>query len=355
MESLKEEKIGFFGRLKKAIFELEDYGYFLGEKLTVAFKYFFLLVLLVSFIFTLAITYKFSNAINKIYSYIVNELPEFEYNDGALNFENYVEAYDHDYKFKLIINTSEEVTEEELKEYKNKVYTSGNYGMILLNTKAIIITESSEEETIYSEYLAVLEDTQNVEGIGKTTINIQNKQDLVSFLNEIGISNVVISLFIVGVIVFFCTNVFMILSDICIVAIFGWFASRICGVNFKMNPMIALSIYALSLSIVLDLIFDVIYIMTGFSVEYFNLIYYLIAYVYIIAAIFMIKYDLIKHTEELQKIVEVQKQVKKELDEEKENPDKDKEEKQKEDDEKKNEPEQEPEPELNREPDGSEI
>ena len=37
----KEKKLGFFARLKKAIFELEDYGFFLGEKLTVAFKYFF--------------------------------------------------------------------------------------------------------------------------------------------------------------------------------------------------------------------------------------------------------------------------------------------------------------------------
>ena len=39
-----------------------------------------------------------------------------------------------------------------------------------------------------------------------------------------------------------------------------------------MNPMIAMAIYGLSLSIVLDLLFDVIYVMTGFTVQYFNVI-----------------------------------------------------------------------------------
>ena len=147
------------------------------------------------------------------------------------------------------------------------------------------------------------------------------------------------------------------------VAIIGWFAARICGVGFKMNPMMSLSIYGLSLSIVLDLLFDVIYVMTGFTVQYFNVIYLLIAYVYIIAAIFMIKYDLIKHTEELKKIIEVQKQVQKDLAEEKESSKLEKEseeaeevEKEETEDSEANKKEEvEEKKEENRDPDGSEI
>ena len=101
-------------------------------------------------------------------------------------------------------------------------------------------------------------------------------------------------------------NIIYILSDVCLVAIFGWIAAKICGVNFKMNPMIALSIYSLSLSIVLQCIYKVALLTTGFYIEYFQTLYLLIAYVYIIAAIFMIKYDLIKQTEELQKIIDQQ-------------------------------------------------
>ena len=44
MEGNQNNKIGFFKRVKKAIFELEDYSSFLGEHLTIAFVYFFKLV-----------------------------------------------------------------------------------------------------------------------------------------------------------------------------------------------------------------------------------------------------------------------------------------------------------------------
>ena len=88
--------------------------------------------------------------------------------------------------------------------------------------------------------------------------------------------------------------------------------------------------------------------------QYFEIIYLLIAYVYIIAAIFMIKYDLIKHTEELKKIIEVQKQVQKELEQEKLEDIKNEEVAEEKNEEKTNENEEEK-PEENRDPDGSEI
>lgn len=350
MEANKTEKIGFFKRLKKAIFELEDYGFFLGEKLTVAFKYFFVLMFLISVIFSLTVAYKSSNVINRGYNYLANEMPDFEYKDGTLNFKETVKAYDHDYNFSFIADTTENIQKEKIKEYKDEIYKGGDYGVLLLNNELIMITSTAENTINYSEYLASA-------GFNSEEVNASKKQDLINFVDQLGIPNVLLSIFIVLTIATYISNIIIVLSDVCVVAIFGWFAARICGVNFKMNPMIALSIYGLSLSIILDLIFDAIYIMTGFTVQYFEIIYLLIAYVYIIAAIFMIKYDLIKHTEELKKIIEVQKQVQKELEEEKiedinkndvskENEETDSEEPKEKEEEK---------PEENRDPDGSEI
>ena len=54
-----------------------------------------------------------------------------------------------------------------------------------------------------------------------------------------------------------------------------------------------------------------VYGLTGFVINYFSVMYLLIAYVYIIAAILMIKYDLLKQRLELEKILEVQKKVNK--------------------------------------------
>ena len=346
----KLEQMGFFKRLKKAIFELEDYGFFLGEKLTVAFKYFFTLMFVVCIVFSLSVFYKGSNIINTGYNYLVNEMPEFEFKDGILNFKEVVKAYDHEYGFSFIADTTKDLQNEKIKEYKTEIYKSGDYGILLLDNQLIMIATGRENIINYSEYLASA-------GMNPAEVTANQKQDFINGLNELGIQNLLITMFVFFVLTTYLTNIIVVLSDVCVVAILGWFSSRICGVNFKMNPMIALSIYALSLSIILDLLFDVIYILTGFTVQYFDAIYLLIAYVYIIAAIFMIKYDLIKHTEELKKIIEVQKQVQKELEQEKlddisgNDESKDNDEKK---DEELNEKEEEK-TEENRDPDGSEI
>jgi hypothetical protein len=187
-------------------------------------------------------------------------------------------------------------------------------------------------------------------------IKLTNKADLQELIYSVGPTAIIASYAVILFINLLVNNTFIILSDICVVALFGWFASRICGIGFKLNPMIAISIYALTLPITLSVIFDILFLATGFQLQYFDIIYLLIAYVYMIAAIFMIKYDLIKHTEELKKIIEVQKQVQKELEQEKienlnkrDEPEENKEEQPKEDIKEENKEEE------NRDPDGSEI
>lgn len=344
-ENVKTEKIGFFKRLKIAVFKLEDYGMFLGERLSVAFKYLFILILLFSLIISIATTYDFFNMTNKMKNYIKNELPDFIYEEGKLHFDQVVEAYDYDYDFALIANTDENISEQTLKEYKNSITTMG---MILLENKVIFISKIAETE-IEENYLTLADNYQ---------ININNKSDLNDIMNNNSINQLLGTYFIVDVIVTYISNIITILLELCVVAIFGWIAARFCGINFKLSPMFSLSIYSLSLSIILKCAYEVVNIFTGFYIEYFNVIYLLIAYVYIIAAIFMIKYDLIKQTEELQKIIEVQKQVRKEMDQEEDKENQEEQEKkddkkEKEDEEKKK--EEEPNVENDREPDGSEI
>ena len=344
----KEEKIGFFKRFKKAVFELEDYGFFLGEKLTVAFKYFFTLIFVISLIFSVAVTNKAVNIVNKVYSYLVNELPDFEFKDNKLTAKENICAYDEEYEFTFLIDTTESLTESEIKNYKDKVYSQGGNGLIFLKDKLVLISDSAEDTTQYSEYFTgqnILETEENGEEI------VYNKEKLIGLIDEIGINKIIGSIFLIVFVNIYILNVIVILRDVCVIGIFGWFAARLCGVNIKINPMLAISIYGLSLSIVLDLIMDIIYISTGFVAEYFSVIYLLIAYVYIIAAIFMVKYDLIKHTEELKKILEVQKQIEKDLANEKKN----QEQEELEEKEEISEDKEEEKTEENRDPDGSEI
>ena len=121
------------------------------------------------------------------------------------------------------------------------------------------------------------------------------------------------------------------------------------------SKVFSISIYSLTLSIVLGVVYDILSSFTNFYIDHFEIMYILIAYVYLVAAILIIKSDVIKQRLELQKIIEVQKQVKKEIEEQKED-DEDKEKKDDEDKEKdKDKGDKEEDPVLNREPDGSEI
>ena len=135
-------------------------------------------------------------------------------------------------------------------------------------------------------------------------------------------------------------------------------ASLVCKIRIGYSSVITLAIYSLSLSILLNVIYDVVNLYTGFVVSGFYTMYLFIAFIYIIAAMFMIKTDLLKTHVELQKIIEIQKQNTEEQEEQDNQEEQEKQEKQKKKEEKKPEDEEEKKerPDIeNREPDGSEI
>ena len=354
MEAKDEKRINFFQRIKKSIFELEDYGFFLGEKLSVAFKYLFLLTLLISLLVTGSISFMISKILNKGLNYLENEFPEFSFSNGVLDVTRYEEGYDSEFDFKIIVDTKSEVNEENIKKYKNKLYQASN-GVILLKDKFIVSFQGSELE---NSYTSIITSNNEVENINLEELSITSKQDVIAEINNLGITRIVLSYAALIFVALVFANLMFVLSDVFVLTLLGLISAKICGVNFKVDPMMTLSIYALTLPLLIDAILDIVLLTTGFSVPYFEAIRMLIAYIYVIAAIFMIKYDLIKQREELQKIIEVQKQVKEEIKEEKtdelkEDAEKENEEDNKED--KNDTSEENPAEKENREPDGSEI
>ena len=344
----EKKNMNFFERVKTAVFKLENYGMFIGEKPSKAFKYFFTLVLFSVIIISLVSTFDFYRLSSKVFNYFENEIPEFSLENGILHFDEFVEGYDLKYDFRLIINTFD-VGEQDLNDYNERLSKTGT-GVLMLKDKFIIYS-GGIKSTEYS-YSKILDDYK---------LEITNKSDIESMIGTGGKYYLVVLYFICNVLFLYLVNCITILSDVCLVAIVGWFIARLCGMNVRMIGTIEIAIYSLTLSIILSSIYSSVNILTNsFRIEYFNLIYLLIAYVYLIAALFMIRDDLIKQKEELEKIYEVQKEVHKELEE------KDKEEKETEESDKKepvsekpkdnNDEEKEiPEISNNNEPDGSEI
>ncbi len=342
----QDNKLHFFKRLKVAIFNLEDYGKFLGESGYKALKYFLLLILLFSVIFGFSKTFDIYKGINKLSNYVENELPNFEYSTGKLHFSQNVEAYDEDYKLKLFIDTKNDPNQNIVQNYKSKVYNE-EYGLILLENKVILIYDGYE-------LLNETYDSFNE----KYDLSFKNKLDLIQLLKGNDTSIFLLTFFISISIATFIVKTISAFFDLVMIAVFGYFVALFCKIRFKWQAPAILSVYSLTLSIVLSAIYSLIYSFTGFEIRQFDVMYILLAYVYITAAIFMIRTDIIRDATELQKVYEAQVQIQKEQEQtnEKEDENQKKKDDENESEHKDNDENNNEQPDINnREPDGSEI
>lgn len=212
----------------------------------------------------------------------------------------------------IIINTNAENDLEN--EYRNKINKYEN-GIVLLSNK-LIYKNSVLSQNIEYNYENILNSYE---------IQEFNKTDILNFVNSInGIG--LYSGFVLFVAMYMFTIYFIsTLIDALMLAVLGFILARIVGIKIKFKATFNMGIYALTLPIILNLVYIVINAFTGFTIRYFQWMYTTISYIYVIVAILIIKTDLINRQMELMKIIEEQEKVKKEL-EEREQKEKEKEE-----------------------------
>ena len=338
------KKIGFFKRMQISIFKVENYGEFVLEKTKVAIQYFFKLILLVAIVTAIVSTYQMNTIITKGINYLKNEMPDFNFSEGKITFSEDTEAYDKDLDFYVKYSTSSELSDSLIKDLEKKVQKYST-AIIYLNDRIVYYNGINYSYFKYSDLMS------------EYHLDITNKQSLIDLVDKVGIYGIDTTCFIASFIASYAVNIINVAFDVILVFLFGMIVARLCGVYMPRTKILSISIYSLTLSILINLIYMIVYNFTNFYIQYFELMYILIAYIYLIAAILIIKSDVIKQKIELQKIIEVQKQVKKEIEEQKEEENKEDNKKDdKEDDKKEKDKKKEDEdPILNREPDGSEI
>ena len=271
----KTKKIGFFKRLKMAIFELENYIQFISEKSGKAIFYSLKLVIILSFIIVAAnaifVYAKYNNPTN----YLDNIVPNFVYQDSKLEIDK------------------DDLTTDEKK-----------------STAEVMKQLSPSIKEIFS---------------GQT----YSKTDLMQYVQE-NERNIVI----MGVAVVFIEGIFDLFIFWIMIAILtsfiGWIVLKFLRIKMKYSRLYALSTYASTLSIILTVIYTMLNTFFGVYIDVFDYLSMLISYIYITAVIYMIKSDLIKQQLELIRIATVQAQVKEQLDKEKEKEEEEKRKKQEE-------------------------
>lgn len=309
---MKQKKISFFKRAKNAIINFDEYQNFSKEKVGTALKYFLKLMIIFSIIVSVFLTARLYKEVETIKTSFANECPDFKIENNTLVIDEENKKYEKDFEYEilgLIIDAENtDLIEEQEEKYQRVI--------AFYKDKIVMKTQGTKTSMTYED----ISKNQEINGL--------SKQKILDYAN----SNVMISIYsaflISTFLIIFIAYSMQIIIDILLLSVIGIIMSKIAGVSLKYKEVFNMSVYALTLSIVLYLIYMCANIMTGITIKYFDLAYEIISYIYIITAILMIKSDLIKQQIEVGKIVEEQKKVREEKQREEEKEEKPKEEKQ---------------------------
>lgn len=303
----KTKKQGFFMSIKNSIFNFDSYQDFALEDMKRGIFYFLKLTVLFSVI--IAIVFSILQVvitIPNVKNFIATDIPDFSYADGILDVKSdEAVTIDNIADQVLIIADTKDIDDAKINEYKDKINLY-DIGVLVLKDKVYL--KNSYAGTGLQEI--PMSDIGSIYGKNEFT-----KQDIVNDINSINMISLCISLAFTVFLGFFITYLIMSILDIIILALLSNIVAMLLRVRMKVSALVNISVHAMTLPIILLLIYAIVLMTTGFEIKYFNIMYRGIAYIYVITAVFLIRQNLIKQQMELTTIVQKQKELKQQLEE----------------------------------------
>lgn len=299
-----EMKKGFFKKLWYSIEKIEKYSELSAEGFRQAIKYLVILLMILSAVASAVVVYRTRNQINDVAEYIKNEAPEFVYNDSGLSIEANEQPIitENEDIGKIIIDTNTE-DEQTINKYIND--ESGNVIVILKNE--LILKEQGVQGAVKYNYEELLKEMNITEF---------DKQGLVEYLTSSSMMSMYVNLFLVLIMSAFTMQLINTLFYVIIISIFGYLTTIILRLKIRYVAVFNMAIYSVSLPILLNMLYVIVNGIFNYAINYFEVMYILVASIYMIAAIFILKSEFNKKQGEIQKIIEVEKEVKEEMEEE---------------------------------------
>lgn len=315
-KEIKEKRKGFFSNVWSSIVKIEEYPEMAARGVGKAIAYLAKITAILAIVLCLGIVYQTYELLQEGVNYLQNEFPEFSYKDGKLDVhsEDIITINSEDsIAGKTIIDTKTE-DESEINQYINEVNESGS-GIIILKGK-VIMKNQSVAGTINYNYSEIL----NQMGISEFT-----KQDVINYARSSQIINLYVSVFLTIFIYSFIMYFLTTISNAVFLSAFGYLTTWIAKIKMRYVAIFNMSVYALTLSTILNMLYVGVNIFIEFNMEYFEVMYVAVAAIYLVAAIFILKSEFIKKQAELIKIAEAEAIVKKQLKEQEEKEEKEKE------------------------------
>lgn len=292
-EQNKTKKIGFFKKVWYSITKFERYPEMATEGVGSAFAYLAKLMLIFSAILVIGMIYNLNQTLQQGMKYVDENFEEINYKDGILQVKpvNDKVSKTESERGTMIIDTETEDSQV-IQEYEKDI-RSAKIGIVWLKNKVIIYNDGVEEGYYYNDTLS------------QFNISEFQKSDIMDLVSN---NNIYIIYGLVGVLVTFAMYFIVTLIDILVLSAFGLITMYLTKIRIRYRAIFNMSVYALTLSVILKLLYVFLNMFIEFEIKYFDFMYSAIGYVCLVAAIFMIKSDLIKQQIELMKIMNEKKQ-----------------------------------------------
>ena len=301
-----ELNMGFFKKLKYSIIDIEKYPNMSAQGLGKAVSYLVKIVAILTIVFCLGIVSQAHGLVNEGITYLQNSFPEFSYKDGTLNVESEepitISAEDSVIGETIVDTNTED--ESIINQYINQITNEGG-GIIVLKDR-VIIKNATVAGTISYSY------TDISEALG---VNEFNKQDIINIANSEKIIALYVSIFLTIFMYVLIMYFLSTLSNAILLSFFGFFTAWLARIKMRYVAIFNMSVYALTLSVILNMLYIGVNIFIPFEIEYFQVMYAAVAAIYLVAAIFILKSEFIKKQMELMKIAEAQEIIKKQMEE----------------------------------------
>lgn len=138
----------------------------------------------------------------------------------------------------------------------------------------------------------------------KDLVDNEEKQQIKVYFSEFN-DNTIIFVFVLSCIIKYFS---ITLLDVVLLSVIGILTCNLIKIKIKYKLIFNMSVFALTLSNILRIIYISIITLTEFEIKYFYMMYIAIAYISLCAAIFIIKSDTMRKQIELMRIINESKQ-----------------------------------------------
>lgn len=304
-----EYKLTFWKKLKYSIFDFDKYQDLAAEKIWKTVVYLIILIAVFSIATSGIYMYKVIKTVDNVKQYVSDHIETITFEENNLTVvpkddkkETVIEENEH-FSAKIIINTDIS-GDVDVEGKKDEFFSDSNNAIIVLGDRILIKNELLTGPITY-RYEDLIKQYQFDGSL--------NKDDVIKFLTIDSINPITVTIYGALLLYMFMMYFSTILIDIFIFSIMGYLVTLITKIRIKYSAVYNIAAHALTLPIILNILYVIFNGLTGFTIQYFQVMYIAITSIYIIAAILLIKSDVIKKQIELARIIEEQEKVKEEL------------------------------------------